>query len=95
MNIATLATLVSMVGAIGGGGYWFKSELDTRATKEALQVVASKAEYSLDVQMEYLLSQINRLQAKPNKTQDDYEQLRYLRSELRRLRQIRQIRKGG
>ena len=89
MNIATLSAIVGLLGTVGGGGIWLAT---TYATNEELQVVASKAEYALDKQMELILTQINRLEAKKNKTQDDYEQLRYLRSELKRLREIR---RGG
>jgi len=89
MNIPTLSTVVGLVATLGGGGYWFATELEAKASKDYMQVVESKADYSLDKNMEYILTQINRIEAKPNKTQYDYEQLKYLRSELARLRQIR------
>lgn len=86
MNIATLASAVSLVGAIGGGGVYLATHY---ATAQDLQVVASQAQYSLDKHMELILIQINRLEAKPHKTADDRQQLQYLRDELKRLRELR------
>ena len=74
MNLATLASAVSLVGAIGGGGVYLATHY---ASAEDLQVVASQAQYSLDKHMELILIQINRIETKPAKTADDREQLRY------------------
>lgn len=86
MNITTLSTLVSVIAAIGGGGYWVAKEV---ATHEEVQVAESKADFSLDKHQEYILEQINRLELKKQKSPDDLEQLRYLRDELKRLREVR------
>ena len=86
MNLSTLSTLSGLVVTIAGGGWWAATTL---ADKETVMVIASKADYSIDKHAEYLLSQINKLEAKQNKTPDDRQQLQYLRDELERLRQIR------
>jgi len=86
MNIATLASAVGLIGTVGGGGVYLATNY---ATTEELQVVSTKAEYGLDKHQEYLLTQINRLESKKDKTPDDLEQLRYLRDELKRIREIR------
>ena len=54
--------------------------------------VDDKANYVLDKQMESTLSQINKLESKQNKTQDDREHLRYLREDLQRSKEIRKQR---
>lgn len=89
MNLTTVISLSTLVTAIGGGGFWFATELNTKADHSEVQVVSAKADYALDKQIEYILAQINKLVAKKNKTPDDFEQLRYLREELKRLREIR------
>lgn len=90
MNLSALSAVISVSAALGGGGYWFANELNDRATHDELQVVGIKAEYAIDKHQEYILAQINKLEAKKNKTNDDLEQLRYLREELKRLREVRQ-----
>ena len=52
-------------------------------------VAESKANVALDRQMEAVIAQIARLEAKQNKTADDRDQLRYLREQLKNLRKIR------
>ena len=88
MNLTTLSTITGLI-TIAGGGWWAATTLAEKADKDTVLVVASKADYSIDKHAEYLLSQINKLEAKPNKTPDDRQQLQYLRDELERLRQIR------
>lgn len=86
MNVATLASIIALISSIGGGGVYLATHY---ATNNDLQVVASKAQYSLDKHMELILIQINRIESKPHKSRDDIEQLRYLRDELKRLRELR------
>jgi len=92
MNIATLLGALTLITTISGGT-WYVSE--NFARQDDLVVVASKADYALDKQMEYLLSQINRLDSKARAgkaTEYDMEQIRYMREELKRLRALR---RGG
>lgn len=90
MNLTALSAAIGLVATVGGGGVWFANELNAKATHEEVQVVGVQAEYALDKHLEYILSQINRLERKSHKTPDDVEQLRYLREELKRLREVRQ-----
>jgi hypothetical protein len=81
----TIAAAVTLI-ALGGSGY---ALLDAKADKPVVLAVDDKANYVLDRQMESTLSQINRLESKPNKTQDDRDQIKYLREDLQRSRDIR------
>lgn len=92
MNIAALSGAIGLVTTLGGGGYWIATELTAKADHQEVLAVNSKADYIIDKQMESTLSQINRLEAKTDKTQDDRDQIKYLREELERSRQIRQQR---
>jgi len=92
MNIPLLSTTVGLIALIGGGGYTLATKLEAKADKPTVVAVDAKTDYLLDKQMEGTLSQINRLEAKPKKTQDDREQIRYLREELERSREIRKQR---
>lgn len=92
MILATVVSVVSLVSAVGGGGYWVSNELHAKADKPIVMAVDDKANYVLDRQMESTLSQINKLESKQNKTQDDREQLKYLREDLQRSREIRKQR---
>jgi len=92
LNITTLLGALTLITTISGGT-WYVSE--NFARQDDLVVVASKADYALDKQMEYLLSQINRLDSKARAgkaTEYDMEQIRYMREELKRLRALR---RGG
>lgn len=92
MNIPLLSTTVGLVLAIGGGGYALATKLEAKADKPVVVAVDDKANYVLDKQMESTLSQINKLESKQNKTQDDREHLRYLREDLQRSKEIRKQR---
>ena len=92
MNIPLLSTTVGLVLAIGGGGYTLATKLEAKADKPVVVAVDDKANYVLDKQMESTLSQINKLESKQNKTQDDREHLRYLREDLQRSKEIRKQR---
>ncbi len=76
-------------------GYWAS---DTLATNESLQttndritITEAKADYILDIQIQSLLAQIQRIQSKPQKTIDDREQVKYLREEVKRIREISKV----
>lgn len=92
VNIAMLSTAVGLIATLGGGGFWAAQVLGAKAEKSELLAVNAKSDYVIDRQMESQLAQINRLEDKNKKTQDDREQLRYLREELQRLRDIRKQR---
>ena len=92
MNLSMISAAVSLVTVIGGSGYWIATSLDAKADKPVVLAVDDKANYVIDKVMESTLSQINRLEAKKNKTQDDRDQLKYLREDLQRSREIRQQR---
>jgi len=99
MNVATLSAALGLIITISGGTYYVVDKVawkdDLVAWEDDLMVVASKADYALDKQMEYTLTRINALEqkAKDGKaTQYDLEQLRYHREELKRLRALR---RGG
>jgi len=92
MNIPLLSTAAGLMMLIGGSGYTLATKLDAKADKPLVVAVDAKVDYILDKQMESTLSQINKLEAKPQKTQDDREQIRYLREELERSREIRKQR---
>lgn len=88
-TLAILSTSIGIVSAIGAGGYALSEKLGEKATVEQVMVAEGKADYVLDVQMTNQLRQINRLEEKSNKTQDDREQLRYLREDLKEMREVR------
>lgn len=92
MNIATLSTALGLAATLGGGGYLASEALSAKADRAEVVAVNSKTDYIIDKQMESTLSQINKLESKQVKTQDDREQIRYLREELQRSREIRKQR---
>jgi hypothetical protein len=84
----TIAAAVALI-ALGGSGY---AMLEAKADKPVVLAVDDKANYVLDKQMESTLAQINKLEAKQSKTQDDRDQIKYLREDLQRSRDIRKQR---
>jgi hypothetical protein len=84
----TIAAVVALI-TLGGSGY---AMLEAKADKPIVLAVDDKANYVLDKQMESTLAQINKLEAKQNKTQDDRDQIKYLREDLQRSREIRKQR---
>ena len=84
----------SMVGTAvlgAAGSVWYARDyIDTQlASKTEVIIAGAKADYTLDKQMEGIISQINNLERKPNKTRDDLNQLNYLREQLKIMQQIR------
>lgn len=98
-KVAALGGILSLVGSIAWSGWWLSETLATNETvdnvKEHTRLVESKADYALDIHIQSLRAQIALLKLKPNKDQDDYEQLRWLRSEVVRLRAIRAGKPAG
>jgi len=80
------ATLV-MLG--WGGAHVLATKEDVAKNAERIEVAASQAQFALDQQIEDVTAKIARLAAKPNKTAEDLENLRYWRGVLQRLRAIR------
>ena len=79
-----------VVSGLALGGWAARDYIEERlASKEDVIVAGTKADFSLDKHMEYLLERINQLERKRNKTVDDRDQLKFLRDELNRLRAIR------
>ena len=62
---------------------------DVADVDERVMIAASQAQFALDQQIEDVAAKIARLEAKPNKTAADIENLRYWRGVLQRLRRIR------
>jgi len=92
MNIPIISSAVGLALTLSGGGYWVSEQLASKAGKDQLMVVELKADFVMDKQIESMHSQINKIESKPAKTQDDREQIRYLRDEVKRLREIKQKR---
>jgi hypothetical protein len=86
MSIGQLSTVVGLVASIGGGGYWIATEVPHM---DQFQLVAVKADYALSIQMDSTIARIALLEAKKNKTKEEWDQLQYLREELKRAREIR------
>ena len=84
--------LGTLVAGLAFGG-WKASQFveNDLASKAELVVVQAQAQTALDTQMEDLIARIARLEAKPKKSQDDRDQIKYLRDQLERLRKMRAI----
>lgn len=84
--------LGTLVTTLAFGGWHMRSYVeDSLVHKSEFIVVQAQAQTALDQQMELLIAQIERLQSKASKSQDDREQIKYLREQLDRLRKIRSI----
>jgi len=79
----------TLVTGLAFGGWAARDYLDDFASKGEVQVAAAKADYVLDRQMEDLVRQIAWLERKPNKTQEEFNQLKYLRRLLENMRKVR------
>ena len=92
MRLAKLAAVAFAALATVAGSVWGASAyLQNFATRDDLIVVQAQAQTSLDTQMEDIMARIARLEANPKKTQDDRDQIKYLRDQLERLRKLRAI----
>lgn len=87
------AIVFTAISTISGGGWWAATTLattsDIDAASDRISVAENKANYAIDMHIQSLHAQLARLQAKKTKTRDDYEQIRYLRDEIKRLRAVR------
>jgi hypothetical protein len=88
---------VAAVGMMLGAGWGANKYLDTTyAEKQAVLLAESKIEkvqaqavYTLDRQMFAVLREINRIEAKSVKTQDDRDTLKFLRETLKEMQEVR------
>lgn len=85
---------IVLVAFLLSGGWWISQTLATNArvdkSDEKIAVTEAKTNYILDLQIQSLLAQVERIQAKLKKTIDDREQVRYLREEINRIRAVKE-----
>ena len=86
MNLPTISAAITIGTALVGGGWYAANNF---ASKEEVTIVAYQSGFILDKQIESLLAQKSRLESKKVKTQDDRDQIKYLREEIERTRQIK------
>lgn len=83
-----------LVAFLLSGGWWASQTLATNQrvdkSDEKIAVAEAKTNYILDLQIQSLLAQVERIQSKKNKTIDDREQTRYLRDEIKRIRAVKE-----
>ena len=78
------------IASVAGGGFGAHEWLESRYAKHGpVLVAATQVQYVLDRQMVALLRDINRLEQKRNKTQDDRDTLKYLRETLKEMQEVR------
>lgn len=78
------------LASVAGGGFGAHEWLESRyAKQEAVLIAGGQAVYVLDRQMQALLRDINRLEEKRTKTQDDRDTLKYLRETLKEMQEVR------
>ena len=82
--------LGTVITTLAFGGWTVKDYVDTElASKGEVQVAGLKADFVLDQQMAALIAQIAYLERKGKKTQDEINQLNYLRRQLEIMRKVR------
>jgi len=97
-----VTSVISGVMFIGGGGWAVAEYMGTYAKKDEVQMVAEKITQKVevvqvqvqsvyDVRIEQLTIQRDRLIRKPNKSQQDLQDLRDIEKELELARKMRQI----
>ena len=92
MRLAKLAAVgLAALGTVAGSVWGASAYLQGFATRDELIVVQAQVQTTLDTQMEDLMARIAHLEAKPKKTQQDRDQINYLRGQLDRLRKLRAI----
>lgn len=83
-------TAATLVTTLAFGGWAARDYIENNlASKSEFVVVQVQATTALDNQMEDLIARITNLERKLNKTQDDRDQIKFLRDQLERLRRIR------
>jgi len=87
-----LGILGTLVFGLAFGGWAVRDYISRElASKDEVIVVQAQVQTALDTQMEDIMARIANLEAKPKKTQYDYDQIKYLRDQLERLRKMRAI----
>lgn len=89
-TVLLYSILGTLVTGLAFGGWkardWIENEL---ASKVEVIVAGTKADYSLDIHMQRVIAEISRLEAKRKLTQEERDQVKFLRDDLERLRKIR------
>jgi len=90
ITVKTVSTIVGIFMLLGGIGYGIAQTLGLYATKIALAQTDAKANYGLHALLERAIAEVTKLKGKSamEKTADDWEQIRFLRGEIRRLRTL-------
>lgn len=89
LEMVSWSILGTIISALAFGGWAVRDYVSQLATQDQVFIAGTKADVALDKHMEILLAQIHNLESKPNKTQDERDQLKYLRDQLDKLREIR------
>jgi len=92
IDLSTAKIIIGFAGSLVAAGWVGHGMLEQKADKEEVIVAGAKVDFIYDKMLESKFEQIALLDAKPNKTPDDIERLRYLRKEVERLRDIKQKR---
>lgn len=89
INKVVFASLLG-AGTVAGAGWGAHDYLhETFSRKEPVQIVGAKTDFIIDRQIAAIAAEIGYLERKPNKTQADIEQLRWLREQLEQVRRVR------
>ncbi len=89
-SILMWSLLGGVVLSLTGGGWYVRDFVATElASKDEVIIVAQKADFAIDRQMEAVIAQIAHLDGKAKKTPEEIEQLKYLRQQLELMRKIR------
>lgn len=88
-QIASIISGLTLAGMIGGGSvYGFKVVDNVAVLNTQVVVVDSKANYALEQFLNSLISHLNKLRSKTNKTAYDIQSISDLEAELKRLRAL-------
>ena len=80
----------TVVTTLALGGWAARDYVDNNlASKDEVVVAGVKADFVIDQQMAALIAQISYLERKQRKTQDEINQLNYLRQQLETMRRVR------
>lgn len=85
--IGSILTAASLAGG-GWGAHVYLAE--NYAPVEKVQIAGAKADYVLDMQLENLVRQAAYLEQKQKKTQEELNQLNYIRKQIEDARKVRQ-----
>lgn len=80
-------TVAATIAAAGWGAHEYATT--TYASSTNLSVAQAQIQFILDRQISALVREIAYLERKPNKTTEEWDQLRLLRQQLQELRRVR------